>query len=104
MSILLVVVPNFLVCKRLVRLGEFDPVVVYGFEGLILCWIWSNLIRMEFGGEVLVVRFDFLLGGRLFSRQITSRMHRTRELTSESPRISYGFHIFGTVRAVTMIK
>jgi hypothetical protein len=55
MSILLVVVPNFLVRKRLVRLREFDKVIVEGFEGLVLRWVWSDLIWMELEGEALVV-------------------------------------------------
>jgi hypothetical protein len=43
-----VVISDIFICERLVRFREFDEVIVKGFQSLILCWIWSDLVRVEF--------------------------------------------------------
>lgn len=108
MAVLLVIVPDFLVCERFVGFCEFHEVVVETFNCLIPRWVGSDLVRMEFEGESFVVLFYSVftraLRVVLLAGPGAKIKSRTLQLTRETPRMSYGSQIFGTVRAVTMIR
>lgn len=108
MAVLLVVVPDFLVRKRFVGLREFHEVIIETFDCLIPRRVRSDLVRMEFEGESFVVLFYSVFTRALWVVLLASagakNKRRTLQLTRETPRMSYGSQIFGTVRAVTMIR
>jgi len=59
-TVLNVVVADFLVSQGLISLGEFDVEIVEGFDSLVLGRVRSNLIGVELEGQSLVVRLDLL--------------------------------------------
>lgn len=61
MTILLVVVTDFLVGQSLVRLGDIDPVVVDRLGSDVLRGIFARFVGMQPNGQLLVVLLDSLL-------------------------------------------
>ena len=67
MPVLLVVVADFLVGKRLVRLGDIDPVVVDRLDRDVFRRVFARFVGVQSDGELLVVLLDRLFIRVLFS-------------------------------------
>jgi hypothetical protein len=60
-AVLDVVVPDFLVRERLVRLGDLDISGIEALRRLILGGVWSDLVGVEAARQPLVDALDVLL-------------------------------------------
>jgi len=99
------VVTDILVGQRLIGFGKLDKVVVEFFKSLVAGW--TNLIRVIFQRQLLVMGLDSFFIGTLWVcmvSEILSGGFPLRKPTILMPKISYGSQILPSAFAVTAIR